>query len=99
MNKQKFFELLSAILFGLSVLASVVSIHLNFSAFVANVCVVISMWCFLSMSWFGRNRLKTAKNISPTAVLQKPLGIYSYFFFYSWLIVTVVFTFNLVFNR
>jgi hypothetical protein len=96
MTKLNLFELASAILFGVGVLTAVVSIHLDFSALVARLSILISMWCFLSMSWFGRKRIQKQKN---TAVLQKTLGIYSYFFFYIMLVVTVIFTFNFMFIR
>ena len=97
MNMHKLFELASAVLFGVCVLTSVVSIHLEFSSFVARLSIIISMWCFLSMSWFGRKRIQKQKITN--AILQKTLGIYSYFFFYFMLAITVVFTFKFLFIR
>ena len=99
MSKLNLFELASAILFGVCVLTAVVSIHLDLSALVARLSILISMWCFLSMSWFGRKRIQRQKSTNATAVLRETLGIYSYFFFYIMLVVTVIFTFNFLFIR
>jgi uncharacterized membrane protein YcaP (DUF421 family) len=99
MSKNNLFELIAVIFFGVSIVTAMVSVHFDLSPIIARLSILISMWCFLSMSWLGRKRIQGQESNKATGVLKKTLGVYSYFFFYTWFIVTMVFTFNLVFNR
>ena len=99
MSKNNLFELIAVIFFGVSVVTAMVSVHFDLSPIIARLSILTSMWCFLSMSWLGRKRIQGQESHKPSSVLKKTLGVYNYFFFYIWLIVTVVFTFKLVFNR